>query len=61
MISDKEKREEQDWWRVDIQSAVNEFVDSIIEDRDPLIKEEDARAALEIIIAGIYLRKKQER
>ena len=52
MISDKERKEEQEWWRVDIQGVVNEFLDSIIADREPLIKGEDARAALEILIAG---------
>jgi len=51
-ISDKERSEEQDWWRVDTQSVVNEFLDSIIEDREPVINGEDARAALEILIAG---------
>ncbi len=52
IITDERRREEQDWWRVDIQSAVNEFANSIIEDREPLIKGEDARAALEVIIAA---------
>jgi UDP-N-acetylglucosamine 3-dehydrogenase len=52
LISDTERREEQDWWRVDIQSAVNEFVACIIEGRDPLITGKDGRAALEIQIAG---------
>ncbi|MBN1762545.1 MAG: Gfo/Idh/MocA family oxidoreductase [Methanomicrobia archaeon] len=51
-ISDNERREEQDWWRVDIQSAVDEFVASIIEDREPKITGKDGRAALEIQIAG---------
>lgn len=51
-ISGKERSEEQDWWRVDTQSVVNEFLNSIIEDREPVINGEDARAALEILIAG---------
>lgn len=51
-ISNKERSEEQDWWRVDTQSVVNEFLNSIIEDREPVINGEDARAALEILIAG---------
>ncbi len=52
LISDTERREEQDWWRVDIQSAVTEFVACIIEDREPFITGKDGRAALEIQIAG---------
>jgi UDP-N-acetylglucosamine 3-dehydrogenase len=52
LISDADRREEQDWWRVDIQSAVNEFVASVLEDRAPAITGEDGRAALEVLIAG---------
>ncbi len=52
IISGKERSEEQEWWRMDTQSVVDEFLSSIIEDREPWIKGEDARAALEILIAG---------
>jgi predicted dehydrogenase len=51
-ISSKRRSEEQEWWRVDIWSVVNEFLESIIKDREPLINGEDGRAALEILIAG---------
>jgi predicted dehydrogenase len=51
-IFDQEKTEYVNWWRVDIDRLINEFVMSIIEDREPAITGRDARAALEIIVAA---------
>ncbi len=56
----KEQAEFSDLGRVGIPSNVNEFVNSILEDRDPIIKGEDAKASLEITIAG-YISSKEGR
>lgn len=39
-------------WRVDIDGAVNEFISCVSEDRDPMITGEDAKSALEVILAA---------
>jgi len=51
-VFDQEKAEYINWWRVDIGSLVDEFINSILEDRKPSITGKDARAALEIIVAA---------
>lgn len=40
------------WWRKDVDGLVDEFAKSILEDREPLISGEDARAALAIALAA---------
>jgi len=40
------------WWRTDISMLFNEFVQSILEDRDPAITGRDARRALEVTLAA---------
>jgi len=40
------------WWRRDVNGLVDEFVRAILEDREPAITGEDARAALAIALAA---------
>jgi predicted dehydrogenase len=40
------------WWRRDVDGLVDEFVRAILEDREPAITGEDARAALAITLAA---------
>jgi predicted dehydrogenase len=51
-IFDQEKTESVNWWRVDVDRLIDEFIMSIIEGREPAITGRDARAALEIIVAA---------
>jgi len=44
--------ERQYWWRRDVDGLVAEFVHAILEDREPAITGEDARAALAITLAA---------
>lgn len=44
--------ERQYWWRRDIDGLVDEFVRAILEEREPAISGEDARAALAIALAA---------
>lgn len=46
------RAERQYWWRRDIVGLVDEFVKAILEDREPAITGEDARAALAIALAA---------
>jgi len=47
-----DRAEQQYWWRRDIDGLVNEFAEAILEDREPAITGEDARAALVIALAA---------
>ncbi len=47
-----ERVERHYWWRRDVDGLVNEFVRAILEDREPAITGEDARAALAIALAA---------
>jgi UDP-N-acetylglucosamine 3-dehydrogenase len=49
---DSTRAEKQYWWRRDVDGLVNEFVEAILEDREPAIAGEDARAALAIALAA---------
>ena len=50
---DSTRAEKQYWWRRDdVDGLVNEFVEVILEDREPAITGEDARAALVIALAA---------
>jgi predicted dehydrogenase len=40
------------WWRRDVEGLVNEFARAVLEDREPAITGEDARAALAIVLAA---------
>lgn len=40
------------WWRKDVDGLVDEFVQAILEDRNPAINGKDARAALAIALAA---------
>ncbi len=40
------------WWRRDVDGLVAEFASAIVEDREPMISGEDARAALAIMLAA---------
>lgn len=51
-IFDGNRTEKQYWWRRDIGGLVDEFVRAILEDREPAITGEDARAALAITLAA---------
>jgi UDP-N-acetylglucosamine 3-dehydrogenase len=51
-LADGVKSERISWWRADIGWLVNEFVEAIEQDRRPAITGQDARAALEIMIAA---------
>jgi len=46
------RAERQYWWRRDVDGLVDEFVRAILEDREPAITGEDARAALAISLAA---------
>jgi predicted dehydrogenase len=47
-----DRAERQYWWRRDVDGLVNEFARTILEDREPAISGEDARAALAITLAA---------
>ncbi len=49
---DSTRAEKQYWWRRDVDGLVNEFMEAILEDREPAITGEDARAALVIALAA---------
>ncbi|MFQ6063422.1 MAG: Gfo/Idh/MocA family protein [Methanosarcinales archaeon] len=51
-IFDKEKTFIDYWYRRDIQYIVDEFINCIMENREPAITGEDAKAALEIVLAA---------
>ncbi|GIW46542.1 MAG: dehydrogenase [Deltaproteobacteria bacterium] len=51
-VFDQEKTESVNWWRVDIARLVDEFVMSILENREPAITGKDARDALEVVVAA---------
>jgi len=40
------------WWRRDVDGLVDEFAHAVLEDREPAINGEDARAALAIVLAA---------
>lgn len=46
------KAEKRYWWRRDVAGQVNEFATAILDDRDPAITGEDAKAALSISLAA---------
>ncbi len=46
------RAERQYWWRRDVDSLVDEFARAVLEDREPAISGEDARAALAIALAA---------
>jgi UDP-N-acetylglucosamine 3-dehydrogenase len=47
-----DRAERQYWWRRDVDGLVDEFVKAVLEDREPAISGEDARAALAIALAA---------
>jgi len=49
---DAARAERQYWWRRDVDGLVDEFARAILEDREPAITGEDARAALAIALAA---------
>jgi predicted dehydrogenase len=49
---DSARAERQYWWRRDVDGLVDEFARAILEDREPAITGEDARAALAIALAA---------
>ncbi len=49
---DSTRAEKRYWWRRDMHGLVDEFVQAILEDREPAISGEDARAALAIVLAA---------
>jgi len=49
---DSTRAERQYWWRRDVDGLVDEFVKAVLEDREPAITGEDARAALAITLAA---------
>jgi len=49
---DATRAERQYWWRRDVYGLVDEFARAILEDREPAITGEDARAALAITLAA---------
>ena len=51
-LCNEEKTEAVGWWRTDISMLVNEFVQSILEVREPAITGRDARRALEVTLAA---------
>jgi len=46
------RAEKQYWWRRDVDGLVDEFAWAILENREPVISGEDARAALAIALAA---------
>lgn len=46
------KMETVSWWRTDIDMVVEEFIQSILEDRTPAITGKDALRALEVVLAA---------
>jgi predicted dehydrogenase len=49
---DSTRAERSYWWRRDVDGLVDEFVRAILEDREPAITGEDAKAALAITLAA---------
>jgi len=49
---DAARAERQYWWRRDVDGLVDEFARAVLEDREPAITGEDARAALAIALAA---------
>ena len=47
-----DKIENVNWWRTDIDMVVEEFIQSILKDREPAITGRDAMTALEVILAA---------
>jgi len=47
-----DRAERQYWWRRDVDGLVDEFARAVLEDREPAISGEDARAALTIALAA---------
>lgn len=51
-LYNEEKTEAISWWRSDVSMLVSEFIQSILEDREPAITGRDARRALEVTLAA---------
>jgi predicted dehydrogenase len=51
-IHSQQRTERRYWWRRDVDGLVDEFVQAILQDRDPAITGEDGRAALAIALAA---------
>ncbi|MGB7951351.1 MAG: Gfo/Idh/MocA family oxidoreductase [Candidatus Binatia bacterium] len=51
-IADEVKSERVPWWRADISSLIDEFVNAVEQNRAPAITGADARAALEMTLAA---------
>jgi len=49
---DSTRASKQYWWRRDVDGLVDEFIHAVLEDREPAITGEDARAALAIALAA---------
>jgi len=47
-----DKIENINWWRTDIDMVIEEFIQSILKDREPAITGRDAMTALEVILAA---------
>jgi UDP-N-acetylglucosamine 3-dehydrogenase len=47
-----DRTEKQYWWRRDVDALVDEFALAVLDDREPAISGEDARAALSIVLAA---------
>lgn len=47
-----QRAERRSWWRQDIDGLVDEFVQAVLEDREPAITGDDGRAALAIVLAA---------
>ncbi|HEY5573018.1 MAG TPA: Gfo/Idh/MocA family oxidoreductase [Anaerolineales bacterium] len=51
-IQNQQRTERRYWWRRDIHGLVDDFVQAILQNREPAITGEDARAALSIALAA---------
>jgi predicted dehydrogenase len=51
-VNGKTRAEKQYWWRRDVDGLLTEFVQAVLENREPSITGEDARAALAIVLAA---------
>lgn len=51
-VYNEESMEAISWWRTDVSMLVNEFIQSILEEREPSITARDARRALEVTLAA---------
>jgi predicted dehydrogenase len=60
VVYGEEKIVKEYWWRNDVRMILDEFINCIFENRDPIITGEDARASLEIILAAYKSSKKGE-